>query len=161
MSRNPIQKVARRIGTYPWLMRLAPQITWTEATVRRLTNDRVSVVGIAGLPSIQITVLGRRTGLPRTTSLLYVPYDDDSYLVTGSNWGRPKHPVWTVNLMNAETATVRLGKEMFQASVRLIDGVERKLAWDAIVEFWPGYEMEYELAGHREFRIIQLRRISS
>ena len=140
-------------------MKLAPQITWTESRVRRLTRDRVSVVGLAGLPSIQVTVPGRKTGTLRTTSLLYVPEDDGSYLITGSNWGRPKHPVWTVNVMHADTAVVRLGKETFTASVELVEGVDRKLAWDTIVEFWPGYEMEYELSGRREFRIIRLRRM--
>lgn len=159
MAINPLRRLARRIGVQPWLMSLAPQITWTESRVRRLTRDRVSVVGLAGLPSIQVTVPGRKTGTPRTTSLLYVPDDDGSYLITGSNWGRPKHPVWTVNVMHADTAEVRLGKDTFTASVEFVDGVDRKSAWDTIVEFWPGYEMEYELSGRRDFRIIRLRRI--
>ena len=31
---------------------------------------------------------------------------------------------------------------------------------DQAVEFWPGYEMEFQLSGGREFRIFRLDRIA-
>ncbi|MFX0578183.1 nitroreductase family deazaflavin-dependent oxidoreductase [Nocardia nepalensis] len=138
-------------------MRMAPAVLRLERLVRRVSRGRRGVLDLAGLPSIEITVAGRKTGIPRTTSLLYVPRGDD-FLIVGSNWGSPKHPVWSANLRAASTATARLKGEAFEVTVSEVTGVDRKRAWDLAVEFWPGYEMEYELSGWRAFRIFELRR---
>lgn len=155
--RNPLTPVARRLATHEWVMRMRPFITWLEQQVRKLTKGRMGVLDLAGLPSVQITVAGRKTGLPRTTSLLYVPEGDD-YLLLGSNWGLPKHPVWSANLMAASTAIVRHLDDVFEVKVELVSDDERARVWDFAVDFWPGYAMEHRRSGGREFRILRLRR---
>ncbi|PXX70770.1 deazaflavin-dependent oxidoreductase (nitroreductase family) [Nocardia tenerifensis] len=158
MVSNPLPSIARRLAQQRWVMRTAPVVIPAERAVRRWTDGRRGVLDLVGLPSIEVTVAGRKTGLPRTTSLLYVPRGED-FLVLGSNWGSPKHPVWSANLRAARTATVRHRGEQFTVAVTELTGVERKPAWDLAVEFWPGYEMEYELSGGRRFRMFVLRRI--
>ncbi|MFD0360215.1 nitroreductase family deazaflavin-dependent oxidoreductase [Nocardia sp. GCM10030253] len=157
MVSNPLPAIARWLAAQRWVMRTAPVVLLLERLVRRVSGGKRGVLDLAGLPSIEITVLGRKTGLPRTTSLLYVPHGED-FLVLGSNWGSAKHPVWSANLRAASTATVRTKSEQLEVTVTEITGVDRKRAWDLAVEFWPGYEMEYELSGGREFRIFELRR---
>lgn len=153
--RNPLSILARWLGTHEWLMRLAPMIIWVESHMRRWTNNRASLVGIAGLPSLQITVPGRKSGIPRTTALLCVPIGD-SFVVTGSNWGRPKHPVWSANLLVADVADVQVGAATRKMAVRAVEGAERERLWAGIVYYWPGYEMERRIAGGREFRMFLL-----
>lgn len=153
--RNPLSILARWLGTHEWLMALAPLIIWVESHMRRWTNNRASLVGIAGLPSLQITVPGRKSGIPRTTALLCVPMGD-AYIVTGSNWGREKAPVWSANLLAADIADVQVGAITQKMTVRLLEGAERELLWDGIVYYWPGYEMERRIAGGREFRMFLL-----
>ncbi|WP_024793243.1 nitroreductase family deazaflavin-dependent oxidoreductase [Tomitella biformata] len=158
--RNPLSILARWLGRHETLMRLAPAIIWLESRLRSWTNNRVSLVGIAGLASLQLTVPGRKTGLPRTTALLCVPLGD-SYIVTGSNWGRPKNPVWSVNLLAAHEAEVKLGAVSRRMSVRPLAGQERDRLWEGIVHYWPGYEMELRIAGGREFRMFMLEPLTS
>lgn len=157
MVSNPLPALARGVAQKRWVMRLAPLVLRLERLVRRISCGRRGVLDLAGLPSIEIIVPGRKTGIPRTTSLLYVPRGDD-FLIVGSNWGRPKHPVWSANLRAASTAIARLKDEQFEVSVIEVTGMDRKRAWDLAVEFWPGYEMECELSGGRAFRIFELRR---
>ncbi|QIS12124.1 nitroreductase family deazaflavin-dependent oxidoreductase [Nocardia arthritidis] len=158
MVSNPLPAFARRLAQQPWVMSMSPVVVPAERLIRRLTGGRMGVLDLAGLPSIEITVRGRKTGTPRTTSLLYVP-NGEAFVVIGSNWGSPKHPAWSANLRAASTATVRHGGERFPVRVAEATDVDRKRLWDLAVEFWPGYEMEYALSGFREFRIFELRRI--
>ncbi|MET9211157.1 MULTISPECIES: nitroreductase family deazaflavin-dependent oxidoreductase [unclassified Nocardia] len=160
MPRNPLPALAREFATQPWVMRGAGIVLPAERLLRRLSGGRWGVLDLAGLPSIEVTVVGRKSGQPRTTSLLCVPDGDGFYLV-GSNWGKPEHPAWSANLRAARTASVRYNSSSaFPVTVAEITGVERKRVWDLAVEFWPGYEMEFERSGGREFRIFRLDRIA-
>ncbi len=154
---NPLTPLVRRVGRYRWLMRLAPVIIFSDERVQRLTGGRIGLVGLAGLPSLRITVTGRKTGLPRTTSLLCVPYGEQ-YIVTGSNWGRREHPAWTVNLIANPEATIVVNACTLDVKARKVTGEEYHRLWATIVDFWPGYEMERELAGGRDFRMFLLER---
>lgn len=155
MASTVLPRVARRLGTQRWVMHASGTILASDRAVRRITRGRNGVLDIAGLPSLELTVTGRKTGVPRTTSLLYVP-NGDSILLIGSNWGSPEHPSWSANLRAATVATVHVGGQRFPVTVTQITGVERKRAWDTAVEFWPGYEMEHELSGGRTFRVFEL-----
>ena len=158
MVANPLPMLARRLAQWRWVMRTTPVVLWLERLVRRLSRGRMGVLDLVGLPAMELTVAGRRSGLPRTTSLLYVPLGAD-YLVVGSNWGRPNHPVWSSNLRAAETAVVHHGGERFRVRVEGVTGARRAELWRRAVDFWPGYEMERELSGGREFRMFELRRM--
>lgn len=136
-------------------MRLAPAIIHLDRAVQRLSRGRVMLVRLAGLPALRLTVTGRRSGLARVTSLLCVPHED-GYIVAGSNWGRPRHPVWTANLMADPSAVVDVGGRRVPVKARLVTGSERDELWRAIVDFWPGYEMERVMAGGRAFRVFVL-----
>lgn len=158
--RNPLAGFARWLGSFELLMRLSPVIIWIESRLRGWTGNRLSLVGIAGLASVQLTVPGRKTGIPRTTALLSVPRGD-GFIVTGSNWGRPKNPVWSSNLLAASEAQVQVGAATRWMSVRPVTGAERDQLWEAIVYYWPGYEMELRIAGGREFRMFLLEPLSA
>ena len=158
---NPSPGFARVLAAQPLVMRGAGIVLPTERFLRRITGGRWGVLDLAGVPSIEITVVGRKSGQPRTTSLLCVPEGDNSFYLVGSNWGKPQHPAWSANLRAATTASARFnGSSSFPVSVTEIAGVDRKRVWDQVVEFWPGYEMEARLANGREFRIFRLDRLS-
>src|SRR5690606_18668241 len=157
MAANPLPRMARRLAQWRWVMRTAPVVMRVERLLRRLTRGRMGVLDLAGLPALELTVAGRKTGNPRTTALLYVPLGAD-FLVIGSNWGKPTHPVWSANLRAAETAVVHRAGERFLVRVEEVTGPRREELWAEAVRFWPGYEMECELSGDREFRMFVLRR---
>ncbi|MBV6755189.1 nitroreductase family deazaflavin-dependent oxidoreductase [Rhodococcus opacus] len=153
--RNPLRVLARWLGTQEWVMRMAPVIIWLESHLRAWTGNRVSLIGIAGLQSLQATVPGRKSGTPRTTALLCIPYGD-GYIVTGSNWGRPEHPAWSANLRAADEALVKVGARESRMRVRMVTGEERENLWKFVVDYWPGYRMEHRRSGGREFRLFVL-----
>ena len=88
---NILTPLAVRIGAIPWMPKLLPQITATDKFIQRVTKGRVTILDIAGLPNLMLTVKGRKSGVPRTTPLLCVPYES-GYLIAGSNFGGAKKP---------------------------------------------------------------------
>ncbi len=45
--------------------RLLPQITATDKFIQRVSRGRVTLLDIAGLPNLMLTVNGRKSGVPR------------------------------------------------------------------------------------------------
>ncbi|HUP99443.1 MAG TPA: nitroreductase family deazaflavin-dependent oxidoreductase [Aeromicrobium sp.] len=130
--------VAIRLGALEWLPRFLPQITSFDRQLSRITGGRVTLVRIAGLPSLELTVVGRKSGVARTTPVLCVPYGD-SFLVAGSNFGGPTLPVWVLNVRSADTVTIRVGGRSMEAAPRELTGAERDAAWAHMLKTWPNY----------------------
>lgn len=131
--------IAIKLGSYPWMPKLLPQITWLDQRLQRLTRGRVGFVDIAGLPSLTLTVPGRKSGIPRTTPLLCVPHGN-SWLIAGSSFGAPKPPAWAGNLRATETATVRYARRDHTVAWRELTGAERERAWQVMRTTWPNYD---------------------
>lgn len=134
--------LAIKIGALAWLPKLLPQITWLDKLIQRLTGGRLSILRIAGLPNLMLTVVGRKSGIPRSTPLLCVPYRDGN-LIAGSNFGGQKAPVWVVNVRAAaaagQTVTVDVQGHVHQAVPREISGAERDQVWQHMLRTWPNY----------------------
>lgn len=76
--------------------------------VGRLTRGRTSMPELlAGLPVVDITTTGRRSGLRRPTHLISIPVGDTLALL-GTNFGQPSTPAWVLNLEADPRATVSL-----------------------------------------------------
>lgn len=130
--------LAIRIGAIPWLPRLLPQIVAVDRALQRLTRDRVSLLDVAGLPNLTLTVVGRRSGVPRTTPLLCVPHDG-AWLVAGSYFGGPDTPLWVGNLRAAGTAEVGVDGRSTHVTAREVTGDERAELWRVMVRTWPNF----------------------
>ena len=153
---NPLQRVARNPTAYRWLVLPGrPLAGWLEALLRFASTGRVGVLDLTGLPNLQITTSGRKTGLARTATVQYVPAGD-GLIVVGSNWGRERHPSWSANLKATQRVTVRRRGERFTAKVRLLTGEEREKAWATALAHWPNYQIAQDRAGGRQFRLFLL-----
>jgi deazaflavin-dependent oxidoreductase (nitroreductase family) len=149
--------VAVRIGAIPWMPKLLPQIVWFDKSLQRLTRGRVTVLDIAGLPNLNLTVRGKKSGVERTTPLLCVP-DGDTILIAGSYFGGPKMPLWVGNLRAAEgRAKVEFDRETFAVQARELDGEERAAAWRTMLATWPNYA-KYEERTDRTIPVFRLSR---
>ena len=153
---NPLQRVARNPTAYRWLvLRGRPIAELLESLLRFATNGRIGVLDLTGLPNVQITIPGRKTGLARTATVQCVP-TGEGLIVVGSNWGRERHPSWSANLKAAEWVTVRRRGHRFTAKVRLLTGGERDKAWATVLANWPNYQIAQDRAGGRQFRLFLL-----
>ena len=139
---NFLTPLAIRIGSIPWLPRLLPQITAIDKLLQRVTRGHLTLLRIAGLPNLMLTVKGRKSGVPRTTPLLCVPHGDGQ-LIAGSNFGGPKPPVWVVNVRAAaergEPVEVRIHGRSHRALPREVSGAEREQLWQHMERTWPNY----------------------
>lgn len=156
-TRGILTPLAVRIGAISWMPKLLPQITWIDKKLQRATTGRWSVLRVAGLPNLMLTVAGRKSGTPRTTPLLYVPYGDDQ-LIAGSYFGGPKTPVWVANVRAAEQVTVAIRGESHSAVPYEVPDAERGPLWSHMVETWPNFE-RYAERTDRTIPIFLLKRV--
>ncbi len=119
--------------------------------IQRVTRGRLTLLNIAGLPNLMLTVPGRKSGIPRSTPLLCVPYGQD-ILIAGSNFGGPKEPMWVKNVEANPEVTIRFRRRGAAMVVRCLEGDERTAAWSHMVNTWPNFS-KYE---QRTDRLIKL-----
>lgn len=110
-----------------------------------------------GVPTLLLTTIGRRTGKPRTTPLIYGK-DDDRYLIVASQGGAAHHPSWYLNLVETPTVQVQVGAEQFEASARRATSTEKPPLWTTMADIWPAYN-DYQDKTQREIPIVILERI--
>jgi deazaflavin-dependent oxidoreductase (nitroreductase family) len=152
--------VAIRMGAIPWLPRFLPQIVWIDKTIHRLTRGRITMLDLAGLPNLNLTVRGRKSGIERTTPLLCVP-DGDTILIAGSYFGGPKMPLWVGNLRaTGGDATVEYRRERFPVTATELSDGDRAAAWRTMLETWPNYA-KYEERTDRTIPVFRLARSTS
>ena len=155
---NPLTRLAIAVGGMPWLPRFLPQIVWLDRAIHRLSRGRVTLLTVARLPQLYLTVRGRKSGQPRTTPLLYVPHHG-AYLIAGSNWGAPKLPVWVLNMRHAGTAEVDVKGRHSAVTAREVEGEERSELWQVMIRTWPNYS-KYAERTEREIPVFVLTRVS-
>jgi len=149
--------VAVRIGAISWMPKLLPQIVWFDKTLHRATRGRVTVLDIAGLPNLTLTVRGRKSGIERSTPLLCIP-DGDTILIAGSYFGGPDMPLWVGNLRAAGgAAKVEYERETFPVHATELAGEERAAAWRHMLATWPNYA-KYEERTDRLIPVFRLAR---
>lgn len=132
--------LAVRIGALPWIPRYTRHIVAVDHAIQKISKGRVTLLTVAGLPELTLTVKGRKTGIERRTPLLCVPLEK-GWVVAGSNWGSPEAPAWSKNLKAADRAEVQYEGKTTPVAVRLVDGTEREELWRAMVDVWPNYPM--------------------
>ncbi len=95
-----------------------------------------------GLPMLLLTVTGRKSGLERSTPLVYFE-DRGAYVVVGSDGGARRDPQWWMNLRIDSTATVRVGRRVFGVTARLAEDSERERIWEigkGVNPAWDRYQ---------------------
>ncbi|GGQ35853.1 nitroreductase family deazaflavin-dependent oxidoreductase [Streptosporangium pseudovulgare] len=109
-----------------------------------------------GAPTLLITTIGRRSGLPRRTALIY-GRDGDRYLVVASNGGAADHPLWFHNLLAQPRVKVQVGAEVFDAVAHLAAEDERLRLWETMIGIWPRYT-GYQRETSRQIPIVIIER---
>ncbi len=148
--------VAIKFGSFSWAPKLLPQIVWLDKRLQKVTRGRYCLVDLAGLPSIELTVPGRKSGVPRSTNLLTVP-DGPDWLIAGSFFGDPRPPAWAANLRATETATIRYQRTTHTVTWRELEGEERERAWLTMNATWPNFDKYAE----RVDRVIPVFRLTA
>ncbi|MFF9983773.1 nitroreductase family deazaflavin-dependent oxidoreductase [Streptomyces erythrochromogenes] len=154
----PGVRLMQKVSSTTLFAKIAPHfIPAMDKAVHRLTRGKV-MLSAQMLPGVILTAKGARTGEPRTTPLACMPEDGGtSWILIGSNFGRPGHPAWTGNLLKHPDADVSWQGKDIAVRARLLAGEERAAAWQAVLRFWPPYAT-YQARIEREIRLFRLER---
>lgn len=145
---------AVRVGRLSFMPKLLPQVVWTDQRIEQLSGGRFTLLDVAGLPNLRLTVRGRKSGTPRTIPLLAVPRGDD-WLIAGSNWGAPKQPVWVLNLEANPDCQVTVKGRARDMTAHRLEGQEREAAWQHMLQTWPNYA-KYAERTDRQIKVFEL-----
>ena len=148
--------LAVRIGALEFMPNYLPQIVATDRALQKVTRGRVTILDIAGLPNLTLTVIGRKSGQPRSTPLLAVPRGED-WLIAGSNFGGPKQPVWVVNIEANPDCQITVKGKTHDMTSRRLEGQEREDAWEFMIRTWPNYRLyEQRTETQRKIKVFEL-----
>jgi deazaflavin-dependent oxidoreductase (nitroreductase family) len=92
-----------------------------------------------GAPTLLLTAIGRKSGEPRTSPLIFAR-DGDDYLIVASVGGMPKHPAWFHNLRANPNASIQVKGDQFDVVAREASTEEKPRLWEIVNEVWPNYE---------------------
>ncbi|MEU6766876.1 nitroreductase family deazaflavin-dependent oxidoreductase [Streptomyces sp. NPDC046853] len=150
-------RLVQKVSSTKVFAKIAPHVVPAmDRTVHRLTRGKV-LLSAQMLPGVILTARGAKSGLPRRTPLACMPEESGSWILVGSNFGRPGHPAWTGNLIAHPDAEVSWRGQDIAVRARLLEGEERAAAWDAALKFWPPYAA-YQSRVEREIRLFRLER---
>jgi deazaflavin-dependent oxidoreductase (nitroreductase family) len=151
---GPLERVQRRVlltklGT--WLaMKVSTRL---DPLLLRATRGHLST-GIA-FPIVLMTVVGRKSGEPRTVPLVYFTEGDDVILIA-SSFGRPKHPAWYLNLKANPEVELLGGGARRPYRAREVEGPDRDRLFGLAEQLYRGYGLYAERAGDREIPVLSL-----
>lgn len=77
--------------------------------------------------------------------------------MAATNFGRPSHPSWALNLEAEPEATLEVGGEITKVVARKVDAQEVLEIWPLFDGIWPGYE-EYRKIAPRDIKVFVLNR---
>lgn len=109
-----------------------------------------------GVHALLLTTTGRRSGLARTSAMLYGK-DGADYVVIASQGGSPNHPSWYLNLAAEPSVEVQVGAERFNALAATVEGAERERLWSFMAGIWSNFDV-YQTRTERRIPVVVLRR---
>jgi deazaflavin-dependent oxidoreductase (nitroreductase family) len=135
-------------------------MTGFHRAVLRLTGGRLGR-SLGGMPVIDLTTVGRSSGLPRTT-ILTVPHREplpgggERLVVIASRGGDDAQPAWYLNLVAEPAVQVaRVGEHPRPYVARTADPAERARLWPLAVRSYRGYAA-YQRKTQREIPVVIL-----
>lgn len=154
---NAFQHVVQLFAsTRPGAWTFSKMLPRLDDLVGKVTRGRHSAPGlVAGLPVLDLTTTGRRSGARRTTHLISIPVDDHLALI-GTNFGQPSTPAWVLNLEADPRASVTYRGAAREVVARPADEDERRAVMANSAGIYGGYLKYRSRITGRSVRIFVL-----
>ncbi len=107
-----------------------------------------------GRPLLLLTTTGRKTGLGRTTPVMYLR-DGESYCIFATKGGAPEHPDWYLNLVAHPRVVVEVGSERFEAQACVTGPEERSSLYRKQASLFTQFA-DYERKTTRTIPVVRL-----
>jgi len=108
-----------------------------------------------GMPALQLTTTGRKSGQRRSTMLTAPIVEDDRIVIVASYGGDDRNPLWFGNLVAHPEVGVVIGGKDRTMHARVADAEERAELWPRVTEAYKGYA-GYQTKTDREIPLVIL-----
>lgn len=153
---NALQKALHRIVMCrPVTAFFAPRLHRLDFLALKLSGGRFTFSQLAGWTIIQLTTIGAKTSLPRTTPLIGV-MDGVKIALIASSFGRAHNPAWYYNLKKHPECEAAVQGRVSKYLARETQGDEYQKYWQMAVGLYAGYEKYKERAAPRHIPIMLL-----
>ena len=108
-----------------------------------------------GMPAVELTVKGRKSGLPRRTLLTAPIMNDDRVVLVASKGGDDRDPEWFRNLVSDPDVEVKILNtgEVRRLRARVASPEEKAAIWPTIVAAYKGYA-GYQRRTQRDIPVV-------
>lgn len=143
-------------GTVKFMKAMAAVNVWLyRRTGGRLgANWRIGAGFRNPVPICLVEHTGRKSGLQRTTPLVYLR-DGENIVVVASQAGRPENPMWFLNVSANPEVVVQVGRERRPMVAHVAGPEERAELWPRLVALYPDYD-SYQSWTDREIPVVVL-----
>lgn len=133
-----------------WYLRhVSPRV---DPALMRRTRGRVSSIG-TWPRFVLLTHTGAKSGIERTTPLIYFT-DGDRVILVASNYGGSRHPAWYHNVLANPTVTLCGGGYEGRFVGHEVTGAEYDRLWALAKQWNPGYNMYEASSGDRRIPLL-------
>ena len=113
---------------------------------------------LAGMPVVELTTTGRKSGEPRTVMLTSPYQEGNTWIVVGSRGGDDRPPAWILNIEANPEVKVRFGGSKVQTvQARIASADERARLWPIVTSTQSRYA-GYQSRTDREIPLVLLDR---
>ena len=116
----------------------------------------VSNLGL-GRQVLLLTTTGRKSGLERTTPLVYMPVGD-ARVIYASNGGKETPPAWWLNLQADPLAKIQIGRKTASVRAREVTEEEYARIWPDAETYNPHWR-DYKKNVNRHIPLVILERV--
>lgn len=136
-----------------WLM--ARLLHHADALMLRLSGGKLTFAQFSGLPIIELTTTGSKSGKKHTLPLTGLP-DGKRYALIASNFGQAHHPAWYYNLKANPECTVKKEGLLGVYIAREADEQENKYYYDMAISYYVGYAAYKQRVKNRKIPVMVL-----
>lgn len=94
---------------------------------------------VGGMQPVELTTIGRKTGLRRATLLTSPIYEEDRVVLVASKGGYSDNPIWYKNLVANPAVEIKVGDRTREMLARTATPDEKATLWPELVKVYKGY----------------------
>ncbi|HEX3793393.1 MAG TPA: nitroreductase family deazaflavin-dependent oxidoreductase [Acidimicrobiales bacterium] len=106
-----------------------------------------------GMPAVELTTIGRKSGLQRSTMLTAPIHDAGRVVLVASKGGAEHDPTWYLNLTANPDVEVKIDGETRYLKARTASPEEKAELWPVIVGAYKGYA-GYQTKTDRQIPVV-------
>lgn len=153
---NLIKRISSsRPGAYVLARLLPPLDHWW---FRRSGGSSLLTSLFVDVPTVMVTTIGAKSGLPRSTPLLAISSDQSpsSFALIATNFGQESYPAWYFNLKANPRAVCTWNGVTRTYQAHEASGEEYETYWQLAIQAYFGYSLYRQRIHHRHIPIMVL-----